>query len=143
MLAVKIALFERIRARLAPRGVSVTFGDPADQARTRSVWFGDTTESELEPRALAPGRRKPTDLRAEVTIVASAIAPGDPINAERAVYGLRQEIEAAVLDDFDPGSVPGIQDVRPSRVTVTNGETGQGTAATAEITVAIRAHLYA
>jgi len=140
----KLALFEALKLRFGggPMKTLVTWADPADKAFSRSVWFTESTEPELEAVALVAGRRKPTNLTAELTIRAVAVAPGDPINAERAVYQLRAEIEKAVLDDFTPDAVPGLVDVRPIRATVTNGESPSGTAAMCDFTVRVRARIH-
>jgi hypothetical protein len=120
----------------------VTWADPADKAFARSVWFTDTVEPELEPSGMVAGRRKPTNLTAELTIRAVAVAPGDPVNAERVVYQLRADIETAVLDLFSPDTVPGLIDVRPLRAVVTNGESPAGTAAMCDFTVRVRARVH-
>ncbi|MFE0020525.1 hypothetical protein [Amycolatopsis sp. NPDC059021] len=141
VLAAKLALFESLKARFAGTGVQVSYAEPAD-ARSRCVWFTDTTEPDIEPVAMAVGRRKPSNITAEVTVRAWANAPGDPIRAETAVYELRAEIERAVLDDFDPHRVSGLMDVRPVRVAVTNGENGNGSTAVADVTLSLRARMY-
>ncbi|MFF0144627.1 hypothetical protein [Amycolatopsis sulphurea] len=141
ILAAKLALYEALKRRFAGSGVQVAYALPAD-ARTRSVWFTDTVEPEIEPAALAAGRRKPSNITAELTIRAWATVPGDPVKAETAVYELRADIEAAVLDGFDPRSVSGLIDARPVRVAVTNGEGGNGSTAAADVTLMLRARIY-
>src|SRR4051794_36434382 len=96
ILAAKVALYEALKARFTGTGVQVAYAEPAD-ARTRSVWFTDTVEPEIEPVAMAVGRRKPSNVSAELTVRAWASAPGDPIRAETAAYELRAEIEAAAF----------------------------------------------
>lgn len=141
ILAAKVALFETLKARFTGTGVQVAYAEPAD-ARTRAVWFTDTVEPEIEPVAMAVGRRKPSNISAELTVRAWATVPGDPIKAETSAYELRAEIERAVLDDFDPLRVSGLMDVRPTRVAVTNGDGGNGSTAVADVTLSIRARMY-
>ncbi|WP_125790930.1 hypothetical protein [Amycolatopsis sp. WAC 01376] len=141
ILAAKLALYEALKARFAGSGVQVSYAEPAD-ARSRSVWFTDTVEPEIEPVALAAGRRKPSNISAELTIRAWATVPGDPVRAETAAYELRADIERAVLDDFHPHRVSGLMDARPVRVAVTNGEGGNGSTAVADVTLALRARIH-
>ncbi|WP_410591080.1 hypothetical protein [Amycolatopsis sp. lyj-23] len=141
ILAAKLALHDALTRRFAGTGVQVAYAEPAD-ARSRSVWFTDTVEPEIEPAALAAGRRKPSNITAELTVRAWATVPGDPVRAETAVYELRAAIEAAVLDDFDPRSVSGLMDARPIRVAVTNGDGGNGSTAVADVTLSLRARMY-
>ncbi|MGW0523053.1 hypothetical protein [Crossiella sp. NPDC003009] len=136
----KQALFALLRSRFGSRA-QVTWADPGRDARRVSVWFGETVEPTIEPTAMVAGRRKPSRLTAELTVRAVAVVPGDPQRAERAVYGLRAEIDAVVLDGFDPATVPGLIDLRPVRATVTNGETTAGSAAQIDYVVRVRAHL--
>ncbi|MGO1050740.1 hypothetical protein [Crossiella sp. CA198] len=136
----KMKLYTLLRSRFGSHA-QVTWADPGRNARRVSVWFGETTEPTIEPTALVAGRRKPSKLTAELTVRAVAVVPGEPQRAERAVYALRADIDAVVLDEFDLASVPGLIDVRPVRTTVTNGETGGGSAAQLDYIVRIRAHL--
>lgn len=143
MLTTKEALFAALKVRFAESSASVTWADPGKNARTQSVWFLDTVEPDIAPVAMVAGRRKPSNLEAELTIRAVAKAPGDPIKAERAVYAMRELIEKAVLDDLVPSAISAqLQDIRPVRSVVTNGETGSGEpAAMCDFTVKIRARI--
>ncbi|MCP3800196.1 hypothetical protein NLX83_13100 [Allokutzneria sp. A3M-2-11 16] len=137
----KQAIHAALRARLSGSGVLVAWADPADKARRRSVWFTETVEPDVEPTGMVPGRRKPSVLTADVTIRAICVAPGDPVHAERGVWELRDQVDAAVMEEFDPGTVPGLIDVRPVRAVVTGGESFLGTTAQCDYTVRVRARL--
>lgn len=141
ILAAKLALYEALKTRFAGTGVQVAYAEPAD-VRSRAVWFTDTVEPDIEPAAMSAGRRKPSNITAELTVRAWATVPGDPVRAETAVYELRADIERAVFDGFDPRNVSGLMDARPVRVAVTNGEGGNGSTAVADVTLMLRARMY-
>jgi hypothetical protein len=143
VLATKEAVFEALKARFAGTPVAVSWADPGKNARTQHVWFTETVEPDLTPRAMVAGRRKPTQLEAELTVRAVSQSPGDPVRAERSVYAIRDLIEKAVLDDIVPSAVsPELQDVRPLRSAITTGETGSGQpAAQCDFVLKIRAHI--
>ncbi|HVK25220.1 MAG TPA: hypothetical protein VM677_28010 [Actinokineospora sp.] len=138
MFATKEALYAVLKAAFAGTKTITTWADPgADQSR-RAVWFTETVEPELEPVAMVAGRRKPTNVTAEITIRAVAAESGDPIHAERAVTGLKTAVCDAVLA-FEPTAVPGLIDVRPVRSLTTNGEHATlGTASQVDVTVRVR-----
>ena len=137
----KVAVFATIKARFSGTGALVSWGDPGTDARTTSLWWTDTVEPSLTPRAMVQGRRKPTDVEAELTLRIVCAAPGDPINAERKTYATRAEVEAAVLDDFDPATVPGLVDLRPVRADTTAGESPLGTASMCDFVMKLRARV--
>ncbi|MBM7770630.1 hypothetical protein JOD54_000834 [Actinokineospora baliensis] len=141
MHTTKTALFDVLKAAFDTTGTQVAYADPGKLARAQAVWFGDTVEPDIEPVALAPGRRKPSRVTAEVTLrlVATTVS-GDPQRAEAAVYALMGTAADAVAE-FDPRTVPGLIDVRPIRSSVAHGETGDGaTAALADLVLRVRAH---
>ncbi|MEU5693863.1 hypothetical protein [Actinosynnema sp. NPDC020468] len=139
--ATKEALFSALKAEFKGTRVSVTWADPgADQTR-RSVWFTETVEPELEPVAMVAGRRKPTNLTAELTIRMVAAEAGDPIHAERAALALKSAVVELVLA-FQPTSVAGLVDLRPIRSLTTIGEHAiLGTASQCDVTIRVRARL--
>ncbi|MEO6089282.1 MAG: hypothetical protein ABIQ18_39835 [Umezawaea sp.] len=142
VLDTKLAIFAALKLAFTGTRTLVAWADPGADATRRSVWFGDSVEPEIEPAAMVAGRRKPSNLVAEITVRALCAESGDPIHAERGVYGMRARIESAVLDGFDPATVPGLIDARPIRALVTNGEHATlGTAAQCDFTIRVRARI--
>ncbi|MGW3073546.1 hypothetical protein [Kitasatospora sp. NPDC001132] len=132
----KVRLFEALKTSVAA-GVQVTFADAGKADRRSQVWLGETTEDDLEPVAMRAGQRKPTAVSGLVEAHALVISPGGPIAAERAVYELREAVEAACRL-IDPATVPGLTDVRPESVQVDTAETPDGAYSALTVRVRVR-----
>jgi hypothetical protein len=134
----KAALFERLRA-LVPAGTQVTFAQTGKQDRRQQIWLGESADDELEPVAMRAGTRKPTSVTGTITIEVHAvcISPGNPIDAERAVHGLREHI-AEACRTVDLRAIPGLIDVRPSSAQVETGEHTDGAYSALTVSVRVR-----
>ncbi|MFI9206196.1 hypothetical protein [Streptomyces sp. NPDC053048] len=132
----KAALFDRLKAA-TPTGVQCTFAETGKSDRRQQVWLGASTDDELQPVAFRQGPRKPTAVTGYVDVHALVITPGDPMGAERAVYGLRDAITEACRS-VDPASVPGLLDVRPESSETETAETTDGAYAALTVRVRIR-----
>ncbi|MEO6088507.1 MAG: hypothetical protein ABIQ18_35885 [Umezawaea sp.] len=137
--ATKEALYGALRAAFKGTRVAVSWADPgADQSR-KHVWFTETSEPEITAVAMVAGRRKPSNITADLTIRAVAAESGDPIHAERSATALKAAVINTVLD-IATTAVPGLIDVRPIRTLTTNGEHATlGTASQVDVTVRVRA----
>ncbi|MEV6399618.1 hypothetical protein AB0M39_33370 [Streptomyces sp. NPDC051907] len=132
----KVALHERLKA-LVPAGVQCTFAETGQEDRRQQIWLGAITEDEAEPVAMRAGPRKPTAVTGYVEAHAVVITPGDPIAAERGVYGLREHI-AEACRSVDRTSVPGLLDIRPESSTVDTAETTDGAFSALTVRVKVR-----
>lgn len=132
----KVRLFEALKSTV-PAGVQLSFADTGEANRRSQVWLGETTEDDLEPVAMRAGQRKPTAVSGLVDAHALVISPGGPIVAERAVYELREAIEAACRL-IDPATVPGLLAVRPESAQVDTAETPDGAYSALTVRVRVR-----
>ncbi|OKH99993.1 hypothetical protein A6A06_23525 [Streptomyces sp. CB02923] len=139
VLEAKVALFEALR-RAVPRGVQCTFAETGKSDRRQQVWLGATGDEELTVSAMRQGPRKPMALTSYVDVHALVITPGDPIGAERAVYGLRDAITDACRS-VAPASVPGLLDVRPESSETETAESTDGAYAALTVRVRIRGRI--
>lgn len=138
---VKVALFEAIKAEV-PAGVQVTFAETGDTGRRKQVWLGATTDDDLAPVAMRAGA-KPTNVTGYVEVQAIVIAAGSPINAERAVYELRDYVKTACAAlNSSLAAIPGLQDVRPESANVESTETTDGAFSALTLRVRVRGRVY-
>ncbi|MFJ7419782.1 hypothetical protein ACIQXD_14370 [Streptomyces uncialis] len=135
----KVALFDRLKAAV-PAGVQCTFAETVKSDRRQQVWLGATGDEELAVTAMRQGPRKPTALTSFVDVHALVILPGDPIGAERAVYGLREAIVGACRA-LAPGTLPGLLDVRPESSESETAESTDGAYAALTVRVRIRGRI--
>ncbi|AFU62202.1 hypothetical protein TG1_7 [Streptomyces phage TG1] len=137
----KVALFERLKATM-PTGVQCTFAETGDTARRKAVWLGATTDDDLAPRAMRSGP-KPTDVTGYVEVHAVVNSPGKVLDAERAVYAIRDDVKAACgALNADLTAVPGLLDVRPEGATVESTETTDGAYSALTLRVRVRGRVY-
>ncbi|WP_328950477.1 hypothetical protein OG778_23910 [Streptomyces sp. NBC_00184] len=137
----KVALFERLKAD-TPADVQCTFAETGDTSRRKSVWLGATVDDDLAPVAMRAGA-KPTNVTGYVEVHAVAITPGNPIDAERAVYGIRDFVkEACAAMNADLAAVPGLLDVRPESASVESTETTDGAYSALTVRVRVRGRVY-
>lgn len=137
----KVALFGKLRAAV-PAGVQCTFAEKAKTTGKKAVWLGASTDDDLAPVAMRAGA-KPTNVTGYVEVHSVVITPGDPIDAERAVYGIRDSVKAACAAlNADLPSVPGLMDVRPESATVEATETTDGAYAALTLRVRVRGRVY-
>ncbi|MFJ8386218.1 hypothetical protein ACIQ9Q_17170 [Streptomyces sp. NPDC094438] len=132
----KAQLFTALKATV-PAGVQCTWAETGKSDRRQQVWLGATTEDDMSAVAFRQGPRKPTAVTAYVDAHALVILPGDPIAAERAVYGLREAI-ADACRAVAPASVPGLLDVRPESSETETAESTDGAYAALTVRVRIR-----
>lgn len=138
---VKVALFEAIKAAM-PGGIQVTFAETGDTGRRKQVWLGATTDDDLVPAAMRAGP-KPTNVTGYVEVHAVAITPGNPIDAERAVYEIRDYVKTACgAMNSDLAAVTGLQDVRPESASVESAETTDGAFSALTLRVRVRGRVY-
>ncbi|MER5894771.1 hypothetical protein [Streptomyces sp. NPDC001876] len=138
---VKVALYEAIKAAV-PGGTQVTFAETGDTGRRRQVWLGATTDDDLAPAAMRAGA-KPTNLTGYVEVHAVVITPGNPIDAERAVYEIRDYVkEACGALGSNLAAVRGLLDVRPESASVESTETTDGAFSALTLRVRVRGRVY-
>ncbi|MFE0692776.1 hypothetical protein [Streptomyces sp. NPDC058869] len=137
----KVALFERLRG-VVPADVQCSFAETGDTSRRKTVWLGASTDDDLAPVAMRSGA-KPTNVTGYVEVHGVVTTPGNPIDAERAVYGIRDYVKdacAAMLADL--ASVPGLLDVRPESASVESTETTDGAYSALTVRVRVRGRVY-
>ncbi|MFF4531440.1 hypothetical protein ACFY1P_19490 [Streptomyces sp. NPDC001407] len=135
----KVALFDCLKASV-PTGVQCTFAETGKSDRRQQVWLGATGDEELAAVAMRQGPRKPTAVTSYVDVHGLVITPGDPVGAERAVYGLRDAI-AEACRSVVPASVPGLLDVRPESSETETAESTDGAYAALTVRVRIRGRI--
>ncbi|MGW3930132.1 hypothetical protein ACWECC_18815 [Streptomyces microflavus] len=135
----KVALFETLKSYV-PAGVQCTFAETGKSDRRQQVWLGATGDEELAVTAMRQGPRKPTAVTSYVDVHGLVITPGDPIGAERAVYGLRDAI-ADACRALAPATVPGLLDVRPESSETETAESTDGAYAALTVRVRIRGRI--
>lgn len=137
----KVALFGRLQASV-PAGVQCTFAETGDNSRRKQVWLGSTTDDDLVSAAMRAGA-KPTNVTGYVEVHAVVITPGKPMDAERAVYEIRDGVKDACLAlNGDLPSVPGLLDVRAESATVETIETTDGAYSALTLRVRVRGRVY-
>ncbi|MGW2467958.1 hypothetical protein [Streptomyces bauhiniae] len=137
----KVALFAKLRA-VVPTGVQCTYAEPGETGRRKAVWFGATTDDDMVPAAMRSGP-KPTNVTGYVEVHAVVTTPGNPIDAERAAYAIRDTVrDACVALNADLPSVPGLMDVRPESATVETQETTDGAYSALTVRVRVRGRVY-
>ncbi|QAX94707.1 hypothetical protein HOV12_gp07 [Streptomyces phage Lilbooboo] len=137
----KVALFDKLKA-LAPADVQCTFAETGDNSRRKQVWLGATTDDELAPVAMRSGA-KPTNVTGYVEAHAVVTTPGNPIDAERGVYAIRDVVkDACGALNADLASVPGLLDVRPESASVESTETTDGAYSALTVRVRVRGRVY-
>jgi hypothetical protein len=139
MFDTKAALFERLKASL-PAGTQCTFAETGDTSRRQQVWLGATTDDELVSAGMREGR-KPTNVTGYVEVHACVISPGNPIDAERGVYALRDSITDACAT-LDRTTVTGLVDVRPESASIDTSETTDGAFSALTLRVRVRGRVY-
>ncbi|MEV7467199.1 hypothetical protein AB0O20_11960 [Streptomyces kronopolitis] len=132
----KVALFEALKTTV-PTGVQCTFAETGKADRRQQVWLGASTDDDLAPVAMRDGPRKPTSVTGYVEAHALVISPGNPIDAERGVYVLRDAITGACAA-VDRNSVPGLVDMRPESASVETSETTDGAYSALTMRVRVR-----
>ncbi|MEU8791557.1 hypothetical protein [Streptomyces sp. NPDC048643] len=137
----KVALFEALKAA-TPGGTQVTFAETGDTGRRQQVWLGATTDDDLAPAAMRSGP-KPTNVTGYVEVHAVAITPGNPIDAERAVYAIRDNVkDACGAMNANLAAVPGLLDVRAESTSVESTETTDGAYSALTLRVRVRGRVY-
>lgn len=137
----KVALFEAIKAAM-PTGVMVTFAETGDNNRRKQVWLGATTDDDLLPAGMRAGL-KPTNVTGYVEAHAVVVTPGNPIDAERGVYEIRDHVkDACAALNANPSLVPGLIDMRPESATVESTETTDGAFSALTLRVRVRGRVY-
>lgn len=132
----KVALFEALKAN-APGGTQCTFAQTGDADRGKQIWLGETIDDELKTAAFHAQPRKPTDVSASVDVHLLATSPGDPMDAERQVYALREAAVSACVS-VDRAAIPGLMDLRAESAAVETGESADGSFSMMTIRVRIR-----
>ncbi|CAA07108.1 gp38 [Lomovskayavirus C31] len=137
----KVRLFEALKANV-PGDVQCTFAETGDNSRRKQVWLGATVDDDLAPVAMRSGA-KPTNVTGYVEAHAVVTTPGNPVDAERAVYGIRDYVKAACAAvNADLVSVPGLMDVRPESASVESTETTDGAYSALTVRVRVRGRVY-
>ncbi|WP_328691141.1 hypothetical protein OG879_31385 [Streptomyces caniferus] len=131
-----MALFEALKTTV-PTGVQCTYAETGKADRRQQVWLGASTDDDLAPVAMRDGPRKPTSVTGYVEAHALVISPGNPIDAERGVYVLRDAITGACAA-VDRNSVPGLVDMRPESASVETSETTDGAYSALTMRVRVR-----
>jgi hypothetical protein len=139
MFNVKSALHETLTT-IVPAGIQVTYAETGKADRRLQIWLGESTDEDLEVAAFRAGTRKPTNVSGTIEAHAVAVTPGKPIEAERAVYGLREHI-AEACRSLDRASVPGLIDLRPESASVDTAETTDGAYSALTVRVHVRGRL--
>lgn len=139
MFDTKSALFERLKASV-PAGVQCTYAETGDNSRRQQVWLGASTDDDLASAGMREGR-KPTNVTGYVEVHAVAISPGNPIDAERSVYVLRDSITEACAT-VDRTAVTGLVDLRPESAAVETSETTDGAFSALTVRVRVRGRVY-
>ncbi|MFE5621727.1 hypothetical protein ACFQ8S_06895 [Streptomyces virginiae] len=135
----KSALFDALKAAV-PTGVQCTWAETGKADRRQQVWLGAAVDDETAPVAMRAGA-KPTNVTGYVEVNAVVISPGNPIDAERALYALRTVICGAVAG-VDVRAVTGLIDVRPESTSVETSETTDGAYSALTMRVRIRGRVY-
>lgn len=137
----KVALYERLKAT-APSGVQCSFAETGDNSRRKQVWLGATTDDDLAPVAMRAGA-KPTSVSGYVEAHAVVTTPGNPIDAERGVYAIRDYVkDACGWMNANAAAVPGLIDVRPESASVETTETTDGAYSALTLRVRVRGRVY-
>lgn len=137
----KVALFNALKA-VVPTGVQCTFAETGDNSRRKAVWLGATTDDDLAPAAMRSGA-KPTNVTGYIEAHAVVTTPGNPIDAERAVYEIRDHVKTACAAlNADLAAVPGLMDVRPETASVETTETTDGAYSALTLRVRVRGRVY-
>ncbi|MFD3904140.1 hypothetical protein HXS80_15850 [Streptomyces sp. CB04723] len=137
----KVRLFDALKA-VTPGDVQCTFAETGDTSRRKQVWLGATVDDDLAPVAMRAGA-KPTNITGYVEAHAVVTTPGNPIDAERAVYGIRDYVkQACAAVNADLASVPGLLDVRPESASVESTETTDGAYSALTVRVRVRGRVY-
>ncbi|WP_274031184.1 hypothetical protein [Streptomyces sp. MMBL 11-1] len=137
----KVRLFDALKV-VIPGDVQCTFAETGDTSRRKTVWLGATVDDDLAPVAMRAGA-KPTNVTGYVEAHAVVTTPGNPIDAERAVYGIRDYVkEACAAMNADLASVPGLLDVRPESASVESTETTDGAYSALTVRVRVRGRVY-
>ncbi|MDO0926780.1 hypothetical protein QQY24_15645 [Streptomyces sp. TG1A-8] len=139
MFDTKSALFDRLKASV-PAGVQCTYAETGDNSRRQQVWLGATTDDDLASAGMREGR-KPTNVTGYVEVHAVVISPGNPIDAERGVYVLRDSITEACAT-VDRATVTGLVDLRPESASVETSETTDGAFSALTVRVRVRGRVY-
>ncbi|MFE2245253.1 hypothetical protein [Streptomyces lavendulae] len=135
----KVALFEALKSAV-PTGVQCTFAETGKADRRQQVWLGATVDDDLAPVGMRDGR-KPTNVTGYVEVNAVVVSPGNPVDAERSVYALRDAISGAV-SALDVRAVTGLLDVRPESASVETSETTDGAFSALTMRVRVRGRVY-
>ncbi|MFJ8955630.1 hypothetical protein ACIRO1_36620 [Streptomyces sp. NPDC102381] len=137
----KVALFEALRNAVAA-DVQCTYAETGDNSRRKQVWLGATTDDDLAPVAMRAGS-KPTNVTGYVEVHAVVSSPGNPIDAERAVYEIRDSAKSACAAlNASLNVVPGLLDVRPESASVETTETTDGAYSALTLRVRVRGRVY-
>ncbi|MEW2406466.1 hypothetical protein [Streptomyces griseoviridis] len=139
MFDTKSALFERLKASV-PAGVQCTYAETGDNSRRQQVWLGASTDDDLASAGMREGR-KPTNVTGYVEVHGVVISPGNPIDAERGVYVLRDSIAEACAT-VDRTAVTGLVDLRPESAAVETSETTDGAFSALTVRVRVRGRVY-
>jgi hypothetical protein len=139
MFNVKSALFDALVAA-APAGTQVTFAETGKADRRHQIFLGATTDDDDEVAGMRQGTRKPTNVSGTIEAHALVVTPGKPIDAERAVYGLR-EVIAEACRSLPRASVEGLQDIRPESGSCDTGETTDGAYSALVVRVHVRGRI--
>jgi hypothetical protein len=139
MFDVKSALFAAIQSN-TPAGTQVAYADPGETARRNVIFLGNATDDDNEVAGMRQGPRKPTNVSGTIEVHAVVITPGKPIDAERAVYGLRDTITDACAG-VDRASVAGLMDLRPESASVDTAETTDGAYSALTVRVHVRGRI--
>jgi hypothetical protein len=139
MFDVKSALFAALQAG-TPAGTQVTYAETGKADRRNQIFLGNATDDDNEVAGMRKGPRKPTNVSGTIEVHAVVVTPGKPIDAERAVYGLRDLI-ADACDSIDRASVAGLQDIRPESSSVDTAETTDGAYSALTVRVHVRGRI--
>ncbi|MEV0126347.1 hypothetical protein AB0I16_33185 [Streptomyces sp. NPDC050703] len=137
----KVALFEALKV-VMPSGVQCSFAETGDTSRRKTVWLGATTDDDLAPVAMRAGP-KPTNVTGYVEVQAVVVTPGNPVDAERQVYEIRDHVKTACAAlNANLPAVPGLLDVRPESASVESTETTDGAYSALTLRVRVRGRVY-
>ncbi|MEU9231219.1 hypothetical protein [Streptomyces subrutilus] len=137
----KVALFGAIKAAM-PSGIQCTFAETGDTARRKHVWLGATTDDDLAAVAMRSGP-KPTNVTGFIEVHAVVTTPGNPLDAERVVYEIRNHVKTACgALNANLAAVPGLLDVRAESASVETTETTDGAYSALTLRVRVRGRVY-
>lgn len=139
MFDVKSALFAEIQSH-APAGTQVTYAETGKADRRNQIFLGNATDDDNEVAGMRQGTRKPTNVSGTIEVHAVVVTPGNPIDAERTVYGLRDTITDACAA-LDRASVAGLMDLRPESASVDTAETTDGAYSALTVRVHVRGRI--